>query len=172
MVESSKIRDRIQQYLSGSVMDIGCGDETIIPGAYGVDGRSFPCVQHLTNDLYNLPGQLPNLVNTFDCVFSSHTLEHLPDAYRCVSEWSQFAKSGGYFILYLPEGGAYDNYSNPEHFHDTRHDQFLFWFKRAFCGEALTFTGLPYSPAKFILSETGLDLGDNRYSFYLVAKKL
>jgi len=172
MVESSKIKNRIQQYLTGSVMDIGRGDQTVVEGAFGVDGRVFPCVSHVTSNLYNLPSQLPDKIETFDCVSSSHTLEHLPDAYRCVFEWSQFVKPGGYFILYLPEGGAYDNYSNPEHFHDTTHKQFEFWFKRAFCGEALTFTGLPYSAPKFILSESGLDLQENSYSFYLVAKKL
>jgi SAM-dependent methyltransferase len=172
MVESHKIIDKIEEYLQGSVMDIGCGDDTVILGAFGVDGRVSPCVSHVTDNLYDLPSQLPNLVETFDCVFSSHTLEHLPDAYRCVSEWSQFVKPGGYFILYLPEGGAYDNYSNPEHFHDTTYTQFTFWFRRAFCGEALTFTGLLYAAPKFILSESGLDVGENSYSFYLVAKKL
>jgi len=172
MVESHKIVDKLQNYLQGSVMDIGCGDEAVVPSAFGVDGRVFPCVSHVTDNLYDLPSQLPNLVETFDCVFSSHTLEHLPDAYRCVSEWSQFVKPGGYFILYLPEGGAYDNYSNPEHFHDTTYTQFTFWFRRAFCGEALTFTGLLYAAPKFILSESGLDVGENSYSFYLVAKKL
>lgn len=172
MVESHKIVARLQNYLQGLVMDIGCGEEAVVPGAFGVDGRPFPCVFHATNNLYDLPSQLPHLLGTFDCVFSSHTLEHLPDSYKCVSEWSEFLKPGGYLILYLPEGSAYDNYSNPEHFHDTTHKQFEFWFRRAFCGEALTFTGAAYSPPKFILVESGLDLGENRYSFYLVAKKI
>jgi SAM-dependent methyltransferase len=172
MVESHKIVDKIEEFLQGSVMDIGCGDDTVIPGAFGVDGRVFPCVAHVTDSLYDLPNQIPNKIGQFDCVFSSHTLEHLPDAYRCVSEWSEFVKPGGYFILYLPDGTAYDNYSNPEHFHDTTYSQFTFWFRRSFCGEALTFTGLPYALPKFELIKSGLDIGDSRYSFYIVAKKL
>ena len=172
MFEALKIKEKIQQYLVGEVMDIGCGDTPITEDAYGVDGRVFPCVKFYTDNLYDLPVQIKHRVGKFDCVFSSHVLEHLPDSYRCVNEWSEFVRPGGYFILYLPEGGAYDNFSNPEHFHDTRYQQFVFWFKRAFCGEALNFKGKPYASPKFILVESGLDVGDDRYSFYLVGKKI
>jgi len=172
MVEATKIKHKIEKYLVGEVMDIGCGDESIVPNSFGVDGRVFPCVSHATDNLYDLPSQLPNKIGSFDCVFSSHTLEHLPDSYRCINEWSEFVKPGGYFILYLPDGEAYNNYENPEHFHDTRYEPFIFWFKRAFCGEAKNFKGHAYSPAKFNLLESGQDKGPDKYSFYLVAKKL
>lgn len=171
-VESHKIKDKIINYLSGNVIEIGCGDETVIDGVFGIDGRVFPCVSFVTDNLYDLPKQIPDKVGQFDCCFSSHTLEHLPDSYRCISEWSQFVKPGGYFILYLPDGKYYDNYENQEHFHDTTHFQFLFWFKRAFCGEALNFKGEKYSAPVFNLIEDGSDYGDNRYSFYLVAQKI
>ena len=171
-VESHKIKDKINQYLKGNIIEIGCGDATIIDGVFGIDGRDFPCVGYLTNNLYNLPKQIPDKLNSFDCCFSSHVLEHLPDSYRCIYEWSQFLKINGYFILYLPDGEHYDNYENREHFHDTTHKQFVFWFKRAFCGEALNFKGEQYELPKFELIEDGKDIGDNRYSFYLVAKKI
>lgn len=170
--ESAKIKHKIEKYLDGDVIEIGCGDEPVKEGVFGIDGRDFPCVKYRTTDLYNLPEQLHERLGMFDCCFSSHVLEHLPDSFRCVLEWSQFVKKDGYFILYLPEGSAYDNFANPEHFHDTRYEQFLFWFKRTFCGEALNFTGLPYFHPLFELIESGLDVGENRYSFYLVAKKI
>ena len=171
-VESHKIKDKIIDYLKGSVIEIGCGDETIIDGVFGVDGRKFPCVNFVTDNLYDLPIQLLSRVNSFDCCFSSHTLEHLPDSYRCIIEWSEFVKPNGYFVLYLPDGEYYDNYENREHFHDTTYKQFLFWFKRTFCGEALNFKGEQYQKPLFELIEHGQDVGDNRYSFYLVAKKI
>lgn len=170
--EAAKIRQKIDKYLVGEVVDIGCGDELICPHAVGIDGRVFPHVQKVTNNLYDLDVQYPDLIGKFDCCFSSHVLEHLPDSYRAIMEWSQFLKPGGYFILYLPDGNHYDNKANPEHFHDTKYAEFMFWFRRTFCGEALNYTGKPYFSPYFKLIEDGFDVGENRYSFYLVAQKL
>lgn len=169
--ESAKIRSKINKYLVGEVVDIGCGDELVCPHAVGIDGRVFPHVQKTTTSLYDLDTKFPELLNSFDCCFSSHVLEHLPDHFRAILEWSKLVKSGGYFILYLPDGNYYPNKENPEHFHDTKYEDFVFWFKRTFCGEALNFTGHPYFLPYFEIIESGLDVGENRYSFYLVAKK-
>lgn len=173
MPESHKILPKIQQYLTGSVLEIGCGDECVVPHAFGIDGREFPCVDYLTDNLYGLPEQIPEHLGKYDCVFSSHVLEHLPDAYSCVLEWSEFCKQGGYFILYLPDGDYYNNEENREHFHDTKYEPFMMWFRRAFCGEGLNFKGHQYGHPIFDLVESGQDVKeDNHYSFYLVAKKL
>jgi len=170
--ESAKIREKISKYLVGKVVDIGCGDDLICSSAFGIDGRVFPHVKKVTSSLYDLDNQLPELLEAFDCCFSSHVLEHLPDHFRAILEWSKFVKKGGYFILYLPDGNHYPNKQNPEHFHDTKHEDFLFWFRRTFCGEALNFTGHSYFLPYYEIVEDGLDIGDDRYSFYLVAKKL
>lgn len=170
--ESAKIRERIAKYLVGEVVDIGCGDELVCPHAVGIDGRVFPHVQKTTTSLYDLDTKFPELLESFDCCFSSHVLEHLPDHFRAILEWSKLLKSGGYFILYLPDGNHYKNKENPEHFHDTKYEDFIFWFRRTFCGEAINFTGHPYFLPYFEIIEEGLDIGDNKYSFYLVAKKL
>ena len=170
--ESAKIREKIEKYLIGEVLDIGCGDELICPQAVGIDGRDFPHVQKRTSSLYDLDTKFPELLETFDCCFSSHVLEHLPDHFRAILEWSKLLKKEGYFILYLPDGNYYPNKENPEHFHDTKYEDFMFWFRRTFCGEALNFTGHPYFLPYFEIIESGLDVGENRYSFYLVAKKL
>lgn len=169
-VEALKIKDKIQQYLVGDICDIGCGDECIVEGAFGIDGRDFPCVKYRTDTLYGLP----NLIfRKFDTVFSSHCLEHLPDAYKCVNEWGQLCKQGGYFILYLPDGDFYNNQENVEHFQDCKYEPFLMWFKRAFCGEAKNFKGEQYAPPMFELIESGQDITEpNHYSFFFVAKKL
>lgn len=171
-VESHKILAKISKYLQGDIIEIGCGDETIVPGVFGVDGRDFPCVNFITDNLYDLPKQLPDKVGTFQVCISSHVLEHLPDSYRAVKEWSDFVKPGGYFILYLPEGSVYNNFENREHFHDTRYQSFMLWIRRSFCGEALNFKGEQYSLPIFEVIEDGLDIGENRYSFYLVLRKL
>lgn len=172
-VESHKIKDKISQYLERPICEIGCGSETIIDGVFGIDGRDFPCVSFLTDNLYSLPNQLEDKIGYFTTVFSSHTLEHLPDAYRCVEEWGMLCKKGGYFILYLPDGDYYNNYENEEHFHDTKYETFLMWFKRAFCGDAKNFKGEQYASPMFELIESGQDVTEkNHYSFYIVALKL
>ena len=169
-VEALKIKDKIQKYLGATVMDIGCGDECIVDYAYGVDGRDFPCVTWTTDNLYD---KMPKLDSYFDTVFSSHCLEHLPDAYRCIDVWGRFCKRDGYFILYLPDGDYYNNEENVEHFHDTKYAPFMMWFRRAFCGEAKNFKGEQYAPPMFELIESGQDVEkENHYSFFLVAKKL
>jgi SAM-dependent methyltransferase len=170
--ESKKILHKVDKYLAGKIVEVGCGDEPVKEGVVGIDGRNFPHVNILTNNLYDLDVRHPELVGKFDCCFSSHVLEHLPDSYRAIMEWSSLVKRGGYFILYLPDGNYYPNKQNPEHFHDTKYEDFIFWFKRTFCGEALNFTGKPYFEPYFQLIESGLDVGEDRYSFYLVAKKL
>lgn len=169
-VEALKIKDKIQKYLMGDIVDIGCGDECITPNAKGIDGRDFPCVWYKTDSLYGLNDKFYGL---FDTVFSSHCLEHLPDAYRCILEWGELLKYSGYFVLYLPDGDFYNNSENAEHFHDTKYESFLMWFKRAFCGEAKNFMGEQYAPPMFELIESGQDVKEeNHYSFYIVAKKL
>jgi len=170
--ESKKILPKIEKYLIGEIVEVGCGDEPVKDGVFGIDGRNFPHVNLLTNNLYDIDVRNPELVNKFDCCFSSHVLEHLPDSYRAIMEWSGLVKKEGYFILYLPDGDYYPNKQNPEHFHDTKYEDFMFWFKRTFCGEALNFTGKPYFAPYFQLIESGQDVGEGRYSFYLVAKKL
>lgn len=172
MAEVHKIIHKIGKYLNGNVIDIGCGDQAVIESAFGVDGRDFPCVNFRTNSLYDLPSKMSDKIGYFDVVVSSHTLEHLPDSYRAIYEWQMLLKSGGYFILYLPDGRHYDNYENKEHFHDTTYPQFLFWIKRAFCGEAYTFDGSLYSQPIFNLVESGEDIGYDRYSFYIILQKI
>lgn len=168
--ESIKIFEKIKQYLVGDVADIGCGDEPIVEGAFGIDGRFFPCVKFVVDGLYGLPDKIDK---RFDTCFSSHCLEHLPDAYRSVNEWGQLVKQGGHFILYLPDGDYYPNQENPEHFHDTKYEPFLMWFKRAFCGEAKNYKGEQYAPPIFELIESGQDvIEEQHYSFYIVAKKI
>lgn len=174
MGEEIKIKSIIEKYLVGEVCDIGCGDSPITENAFGIDGRDFPCVKFRTDQLYNLYQQIwHSHPEKFDCVHSSHCAEHLPDMWRTINDWGNMVKQGGYLILQLPDGEYYNNYDNPEHFHDTRYKPFLFWFKQAFCGEGRNFKGEQYAPPVFELIESGQDVEkENHYSFYLVAKKL
>lgn len=169
--ETDKIRDKVQPYLHGFVIDVGSAGSPITPTAFCIDGRDFPNVSHKTDNLYTLPEQLHGKIQLADCLFSSHVLEHLPDHYGAIVSWSKLIKKGGYLVLYLPDGRYYDNKENQEHLTDTDYDKFLFWFSRTFCGEGKDFRGNNFT-ASFQIIESGLDIGEDRYSFYIVSQKL
>lgn len=155
--ETQKIRPIIQKYLSGRVMDIGCGQDKVTPDAFGIDARKFPHTDFITLDLYGLDKQIPHLRKQMDVVYSSHVLEHIPNDVAAINEWSKFLKIGGYIILYLPDDRWYDNEANHEHIRSFTYPQFLRFFKRAF--------------QHLEIVESGEHHGEDLYSFYIVAKK-
>lgn len=172
--ETDKIREILNpKYLEGKVIDVGCGTHKIKPDAIGIDGRAVDGVNILlldNNEIYSLSLNYPHLKEA-DCLFSSHCLEHLLSDYDALNDWSKLIKKGGYLVLYLPSGLHYDNKSNEEHFRDYTYENFMFFFKRAFCGEAHDYEGNYYPPIYRVV-ESGLDVGEDKYSFYLVAQKL
>jgi len=45
---------------------------------------------------------------TYDFVYSSHTIEHLPDPSEAIKNWFRVLKHGGYLIIYLPHRDLYE----------------------------------------------------------------
>jgi SAM-dependent methyltransferase len=176
MSEAAKVKDmpQVMKYITGKVLDIGCADAKITPEAFGVDGRAFPGVDYVCENIEILshyecwPDVLPR---GFDVIFSSHLLEHLADPWGFIHGWSKRLVSGGHFVLYLPQKGAYDSHQNEEHLWNWQYEDFMFWFRRTFCGEGKDFKG-EHLPKMFELVDHALDIGEDRYSFYLIAKKL
>ena len=168
MSEAQKIYDRIAKYLNGTIYDIGCGNHKITPDAVGFDGRNVFEGGFIQDGLSSFPDSMNN---TADVVFSSHTLEHMENDHKTITVWGNLLKPSGKLILYLPDGRHYNNYENLEHMRDYQYEQFMMFFRRAFCGEGKNYKG-EFLPKKFKMIEDGLDVGENRYSFYLVAEKL
>lgn len=172
MSESEKVRElpQVMKYIKGKILDYGSGGSKIVANATGVDGRSLDGVDIVVPDLEHPSNEfIVYCLENFDTVFSSHFLEHVLEPYAMVSMWYQFLIPGGKLILYLPDGRHYDNHNNPEHTQDINYDNFLFWFRRCFCGEGKNYKGEDL-PKYFELLEHGMDLGEDRYSFYIVAK--
>lgn len=167
--ESQKVQDlpEVMKYITGQILELGCGDSKITPESFGIDGRDLPGVNFVTDNPYLINAAVGS---HWDTVFSSHFLEHLADQFRAIREWSDCLKSGGHLVLYLPSGDHYDNKENPEHIVDMKYDPFMFWIKRAFCGEGKDFRG-DHLPKVFDLVDSGMDLRENCYSFYVILKK-
>lgn len=124
--EAAKIKYDVLPYTMGSLLDVGCGPRKLWPHAIGVDSM-------IDSKLFGIPMK-PDIVvpdasrmpifgdRAFDCVFSSHTLEHIEDHKAALSEWWRLVKPGGYLVLYLPHKDFYPNIGqpggNPDHKHD------------------------------------------------------
>ena len=101
--ETSKASNRrgrenfFEQYCVGRGLDIGFGGDLIVPNAQGYDFEHGDA-QYLDN--------LQN--ESYDFVYSSHTLEHIPDVEIALKNWFRVLKKNGYLILYLPHRDLYE----------------------------------------------------------------
>ncbi len=86
-----------EQYCRGYGLDIGYGGDPVIEGVTGWDFED--------GDAQDLRGLADE---SFDFVYSSHLLEHLPDHERALRNWWRVLKSGGYLILLLPHRDLYE----------------------------------------------------------------
>ena len=101
--ETAKARGRrvregfFKKYCAGRGLDIG----------YGGDLLSDNCVGW---DLEHGDAQLLDGIEdeSWDFVYSSHTLEHVADAFAALRTWYRVVKPGGYLILFVPDGDLYE----------------------------------------------------------------
>jgi SAM-dependent methyltransferase len=88
----------MEKYFSGKVLDIGCGNNLVVPNAIPFDkeqGDAQNILDHLSSE-------------TFDCVHSSHSLEHMGDVPKALEEWWRLVKPGGVMIIVVPDEDLYE----------------------------------------------------------------
>ena len=91
------------KFLSGVGVDIGYrGDvsdaDPVVPNARGIE-LSTP----------NYDGKiLPYPPNSLDFIFSSHCMEHLPDAQINLINWYNVVKVGGFIVIIVPHQYLYE----------------------------------------------------------------
>jgi predicted RNA methylase len=181
MTEASKILPRIIDLLrEKTVLDLGCGDEKVVPWAVGVDDGSEWEKDKVQPDVNACIGPNWNLRNperslqfallkkgipgTRDVVFSSHALEHIPKPIRdTLNYWLSFVNQNGHLILYLPDERhyVYDHANrkarNPAHYHYLTPETFQWHLDQ-----------IP----NIRVEQFEPDIGDDRYSFLVVIRKL
>ena len=151
MGEASKVRDRVMQYMgtpeTTRVLDIGCGNDKIVPWAVGVDDGSE--TRDTTADVKVNAERDCTLFNLatppFDVVFSSHTLEHMKaPIVETLRMWILCVKPGGLLILYLPDENkyVYDPQNpfrrNPAHKHRLDSNTFGWYLDQLICQVPIT----------------------------------
>lgn len=99
-----------QEFCQGNGLDIGGFGTSVFPGAMPIN----LVIKEDKFDAYKLPP------GPFDYIFSSHTLEHLPDYVKAVKYWKEHLKEiDGVLFLYLPHPDmvCWRPQHNQKHFH-------------------------------------------------------
>ncbi|MGH7119754.1 MAG: methyltransferase domain-containing protein [Acetobacteraceae bacterium] len=103
MKESSKSRTSrdtsfYARYFNGRTIDIGCGDDLVVPNAEPFD------TQH--GDADGILRFRP--AGSYDTAYSSHCLEHMRDVPRALAGWWGLVKAGGFLIVAVPDENLYE----------------------------------------------------------------
>lgn len=93
-------RDDYKNFIKGKVLDIGCGNDPVNPP----DGVTTPW------DIQDGDGQFLSSVEnkSFDCVFSSHSLEHMVDIPVTLYNWTRVLKDDGALFIVVPDFDLYE----------------------------------------------------------------
>jgi len=98
----------LKTYCAGRVIDIGCGDELVVPDAEGFD---------LADGDANFIDELREQ-DAYDCVHSAHCLEHMMDPQDAINRWWKLVKPGGHLIVVVPEEDLYEQGEWPSRFNE------------------------------------------------------
>jgi len=102
MFETSKARKRrlsdgFFQYCKGKGIDIGCGNDPLLPW---IDKHDLQ--QGDATYMKNIKDE------EYDFVYSSHCLEDIVKPIEALNNWFRILKTDGYLILYLPHRDLYE----------------------------------------------------------------
>jgi len=88
----------LKEYFAGKVLDIGCGKDLVVPHAEAFDKKHGDAN---VIDEYKKAG-------SYDCVHSSHSLEHMRNVPDVLRRWWALVRPGGYMVLVVPEENLYE----------------------------------------------------------------
>lgn len=110
MAETKKAHQRresqgwFKKYIKGDVIDIGVGRIDTYDGA---DIVTPDAVAH-DKDICDATTMEVYADNTFDCVHSSHVLEHINDPITALRNWYRICKPGGHIVISVPHRDLYE----------------------------------------------------------------
>ncbi len=90
--------DFFNSFFSGSVLDIGAGNDLVCQNAIGFDVQDGDA-------------NYPNLYfseSSFDTVHSSHCLEHMVDPVQALHNWWSLVKPFGFLVITVPDEDLYE----------------------------------------------------------------
>jgi SAM-dependent methyltransferase len=110
-------RGDFERFLKGTGIDIGAGEDPLrLPPNLGGKVRPWDKTDGDANTLIGVPD------NTFDFIYSSHCLEHLPDVPLALESWVRVLKQKGHLYVSVPDYVLYEHMAWPsKHNGDHRH---------------------------------------------------
>jgi len=105
--------DLLNSYLIDPILDIGPGQDKITESAKGFDVADGDA-QFIDN----------YLSQKFQCVFSSHCLEHMEDPRDALRRWGELVEIGGSLIIIVPEEDLYEQGHFPSIFNSDHKSTF------------------------------------------------
>jgi SAM-dependent methyltransferase len=90
--------DFMAKYFTGRVIDVGCGADLVVPWAEPFD--------HAQGDAATVSSVRPK--ESYDCVHSSHCLEHMVDPVGALHDWWSLVRPGGYIVTVVPDEELYE----------------------------------------------------------------
>ncbi len=96
------------KFLTGRVIDIGCGKDLVVPWAEPFDKPQ--------GDASKISAVRPR--EAYDCVHSSHCLEHMEDPVATLSDWWSLVRPGGYLVTVVPDEELYEQGMWPSFFNE------------------------------------------------------
>lgn len=106
--------------LRESVMDIGAGKDPIVAHA-----DVFDLAQGDANHITRY------ISRRYDCVYSSHCLEHMRDPSAALLEWWELVKPGGWLFFFVPDEDLYEQGVFPSRFNNDHKFTFTLAKKRS-----------------------------------------
>lgn len=120
--ETSKVRERILPWLVGPLgIDVGCGVDPITPDCARYDR------EHGDAQLLREP------VESFDWLYSSHCLEHMPRPEEALLNWWNLVRPGGRMVILVPDEDAYEQTVWPSSFNDEHCHSFTIYKSQSWC---------------------------------------
>lgn len=138
--------------LRGRVLDIGAGDDPVTPAAV-----AFDLSQGDANHIVAFePG-------SFDCVYSSHCLEHMHDPVASLANWWSLVRPGGHLFLVVPDEDLYEQGHFPSRFNSDHKSTFTIAKKRSWSARSFNLLDLCLAlPGAQVLSVRLNDIGFER----------
>jgi SAM-dependent methyltransferase len=160
MRESEKANTRrsedfFRNYLTGRVIDIGSGNNPVTAQA-----ECFDIADGDANELLKF-----RAAESYDCVYSSHCLEHMKDPRSALKQWWALIRHGGHLVLVVPHEDLYEQGYWPSRFNKDHKATFRIGGAASWSPVSIDLHELVHSlPGSEIISE---EIQDNGYDYRL-----
>ena len=150
----------INTFFGGSVIDIGAGNDPVVKHA-----EVFDLIHGDAQFIMNYREK-----ESYDCVNSSHCLEHMHDVPAAFTQWWGLVKPGGYMVTVVPHEDLYEQGVWPSIFNSDHKATFRINKENTWSPSSYDITSLVGSIPNAIL--ISVEVQDKNYDHSLQGKKL